>query len=264
MDEFKLYVVGPVGAEQDLTLRAREVLGRACLVLARDEGWARGRLEGLGSKARLLASGDEAALAHVLEALAEGEVAWLVQELDDLAGAAQALVCALLGRGVELVSVPGGSERVGGLAVSGLPADRFTALGPLPGSPVERAALWRRYAGERLTLVCEARGEELDEVLGEAAAYLGERRVAVYQGEEVWRGPASEADTSGWAGRVTLVIEGAGAEPEWTEERVVEEVRAMLEAGASARDTAREVARRSGRPRRQVYELALSASREEE
>jgi 16S rRNA (cytidine1402-2'-O)-methyltransferase len=264
MDDQKLYMVGPVGAEQDLTLRAREVLGRAGLVVAWDEGWARGRLEGLGSEARLLASGDEGALAQILEALAEGEVAWLVRELDDLAGTAQALVRALLDRGVELVSVPGGSERMGGLAASGLPADRFTALGALPGSPAQRVALWRRYAGERLTLVCEARGEELGEVLGEAAAHLGARRVAICQGEEVWRGPVSEADTSGWAGRVTLAIEGAGAEPEWTRQRVLEEVRAMRAAGASARDAVREVARRAGWPRRQVYELALSASCEEE
>jgi 16S rRNA (cytidine1402-2'-O)-methyltransferase len=263
MDELKLYVVGPIGAGQDLTLRAQEVLGRAGLVVAQDGGWARSCLEGLDSEARLLASGDEGALAQILEAWAAGEVAWLVRELDDLAGTAQALVHALLERGVELISVPGGSESMGALVASGLPADRFTALGPLPASPAQRVALWQRHAHERLTLVCEARGEDLDVVLREAAAHLGARRVAVCQGEAVWRGPVDEVGTPGWAGRVTLVIEGAGAEPEWTRERVREEVRAMLAAGASARDTAREVARRSGWPRRQVYELAL-VSREEE
>jgi 16S rRNA (cytidine1402-2'-O)-methyltransferase len=263
MDELKLYVVGPVGAEQGWTLRAREVLGRARLVVARDVGWVRGCLGGLGSEARLLASGDEGALTQILEALAAGEVAWLVRELDDLAGTAQELLHALLEQGVELVSVPGGSERMGGLVASGLPADRFTALGPLPTSPAARAALWQRYAGERLTLVCEVQGEDMGAVLGEAAAHLGARRVAVCQGEEVWRGPVDEVDLSGWAGRVTLVIEGAGDAPQWTRERALDEVRLMLAAGASARDTAREVARRAGWPRRQVYELALSASREE-
>jgi 16S rRNA (cytidine1402-2'-O)-methyltransferase len=227
------------------------------------EGWAQSGLGGLGSEARLLASDDEGARAQILEALAAGEVAWLVRELNDLAGAAQELVRALLHRGVEWVSVPGGSESMGGLVASGLPADRFTALGPLPASPAKRAALWRRYVHERLTLVCEVWAEDLDEVLAEAAARLGARRAAICQGEDVWRGPVGEADTSGWVGRVTLVIEGADAEPEWTQERVLEEVRAMLAAGASARDTAREVARRSGRPRRQVYELALQASRDE-
>jgi 16S rRNA (cytidine1402-2'-O)-methyltransferase len=264
MDEFKLYVVGPVGAEQDLTLRAREVLARALLVVARDVEWARGRLEGLGSEARLLGSGDEGTCAQIVEALTAGEVAWLVGELDDLAGAAQGLVGALLNRGVELVSVPGGSQVLGGLVASGLPADRFTALGRLPPSPAERAALWQRFAGETMTLVCEAQGENLDEVVGEVVAQLGARRIAIGQGETVWRGLARVAELSGWVGRVTLAIEGAGAEPEWTQERVLEAVRAMLAGSASARDTAREIARRSNWPRRQVYGLALSLLREED
>jgi 16S rRNA (cytidine1402-2'-O)-methyltransferase len=209
-----------------------------------------------------LESGRKDALARITSALAEGEVAWLALDLDEWSGPAQGLLRALLGRGAELVSVPGASSWVAGLVASGLPADRFTALGVLPGSPAERGALWVRSAREPLTLVCEVRGEDLDAVLDEALTDLGDRPFAVYQAGEVWRGRVRESCAWEWAGRVTLVLGGAATEPDWTRERVLEEVRALLDAGTSTSATARDVARRSGWPRRRVYELALLASRD--
>jgi 16S rRNA (cytidine1402-2'-O)-methyltransferase len=202
-------------------------------------------------------------LERTFAALAQGEVAWLVMELDELAEPARRLARALLGRGVELVAVPGASTMVAGLVASGLPADRFTALGVLPASLGERETLWKRFAADPLTVVCGVRDQELGEVLSEALAHLGDRRIAVSLTNEVWRGQMSEGLTLDWNGDVTLVIEGAGSEPDWTSERVLDEVRARLDAGTSPRDTAREVARRSGWSKRQVYEWALRVSRDE-
>jgi 16S rRNA (cytidine1402-2'-O)-methyltransferase len=217
----------------------------------------------VGVQAEVLESGCEGALARVVSALAEGEVAWMALGMDEWSGPAHELVRALLERGVELVAVPGGSSWVAGLVASGLPADRFTALGLLPRSPSERLSLWSRFAHESLTLVCEVCGEDLAEALAEVWAHLGDRPVAVYQAGEVWRGTAREGAAWDGSGRVVLAIAGAGSEPEWTRERVQREVQALLDAGASPSDTAREVARRSRWPRRQVYELVLLVSRDE-
>ena len=263
IDVNKLYLVGPVGAWQYLTLRARDVLCRACLVVVYEEDQACLRLENVGVQTRLVESGDADALERVLAALAQGEVAWLVMGLDELAGPANRLLCALLDQGVELNSVPGASIAVEELVASGLPVDRFTALGVLPSLPTERLALWSRFARDSLTVVCEVQGEDLSEVLREALAHLGERRIVMGQADEVWRGKMSEGATLDWHGDATLVIEGAGSDLDWAQERVLDEVRVLLDAGASLRDTAREVARRSGWSKRQVYEWALRASREE-
>jgi 16S rRNA (cytidine1402-2'-O)-methyltransferase len=210
----------------------------------------------------LLASRREDALSAILDGLALGEVAWLVVELDELAGPAHRLVRALLEQGVELVSVPGASLMVEGLVASGLPADRFTALGLLPASGTERRALWARLARDPLTLVCRVRPEDLHEVLDELQAYMGDRPVAVCQAGEVWRGPVRDGSALDAQETVTLVIGGADSEPDWTRERVLDEVHERLAAGMSPRDVSREVARRSGWPRRRVYEMILSLSRD--
>ena len=124
-------------------------------------------------------------------------------------------------------------------------------------------ALWGRFAREPSTLVCEILGEALDEVLDEVLAHLGDRPFAVCQAGDVWRGQVRAGAAWEWSGRVTLVIGGAGTEPDWTRERVLNEVQALLDAGTSPSSTARQVARRSGWPRRQVCELALLVSRDE-
>jgi 16S rRNA (cytidine1402-2'-O)-methyltransferase len=259
----KLYLVGPVGAWRDLSLRARDLLSRVDLILVQDADRVRPYLEELGPQALLLESGGEGALAGILAALAEGEAAWLVMRISELAGETQALLRALLAEGVDLVSVPGASPMVEGLVASGLPADRFTALGPLPVDREERAALWAVYAHEPATTVCEVRAEDLGAVLSEVLTYLDDRRIAVCQGQDVWRGHVSDPDLTGWEGWVTLVIGGADTTPDWTQERVMDEVRAALAAGGSPSGVAREISRRSGWARRKVYELALEASRGE-
>lgn len=263
MDVNKLYLVGPVGEWQDLTLRAREVLRRARLIVVCDASRVRPDLDQVGVRARLLESGRQDALAEILSALAEGEVAWLAMRLDELAGPAQSLARALLDQGVELVSVPGASATVSGLVASGLPADRFTALGLLPTDAAKRLSLWPRVVHDPMTVVCEVWAEDLDDVLGEVLTHLGDRRIAVCQGNDVWRGQVSEYAALDWEGCVTLAIEDAGSEPDWSQDRVLGEARALLDAGASPSDASRQIARLSGWPRRQVYELVLSISRDE-
>jgi 16S rRNA (cytidine1402-2'-O)-methyltransferase len=263
MERTKLYLVGPVGEWQDLTLRARDLLCSAGLIVVQDEGQVRRPLVEIGAQGQLLESGREDALASILAALAEGEVAWLVERIGELSGQSLRLVDALLARGVDLDSVPGASAMIGGLVAAGLPADRFTALGLLPDSLLDRRALWSRFARDPMTLVCEVRADDLGAVLSQVLAALGDRQVAIGQGRDVWRGPVSEAHPFKWDGLVTLTIAGADASPDWSRERVMEEMRALLAAGTSPRDTAREVSRRSGWPRRQVYELVVRVSREE-
>jgi len=243
-------------------MRARAVLRRARMVVVQDAAQARPHLLDLGVRSQPLESGRGDALTCILAALAEGEVAWLAMQIGEMAGAARHLVEELLERGVDLASVPGASAMVSGLVAAGLPANQFTALGHLPSSPLDRAKLWSRVVHDDMTLVCEVEPGDLGEVLREVLASLGDRRIAVC-GQDVWRGLASEVPASEWGGPVTLVLAGAGPDSDWTRERVLDQVRVSLDAGASLRDTVREVARRSGWSRRQVYELAILSSRDE-
>jgi 16S rRNA (cytidine1402-2'-O)-methyltransferase len=190
-----------------------------------------------------------------------GDVAWLLARVTDLAGAAHHLLVALLEQGVVLASVPGASAAISGLAVSGLPTDRFTFLGLLPELSESRRALLLRVAGEGRTVVCEVIADHVPGVLADIQTFLGDRQVALYQDRDVWRGRASQAGVRPGAGRWVLVIEPAEPDQAWTIGRVRGEVRGLLAAGMSSRDVAREVAQRSGWPKRVVYQMALPGVR---
>jgi len=113
--------------------------------------------------------------------------------------------------------------------------------------------------------LCGVRGAFLRRALEDIRAALGERRIAVCREltklhEEIFRGTLSEAieHFAEPRGEFTLVVQGA-QEPaaEATDDDLRAELRRLRTLGASARDAAADVARRTGVPRRRVYALSL-------
>jgi 16S rRNA (cytidine1402-2'-O)-methyltransferase len=255
----KVYVVGPWPQDvRDAPLRMVRILGQVSLVVARDAALAQRALSACGvqtpfRQARTDPADEAAAIGRNLES---GDVAWLFERLADLQGPAAQLLQALGAAGVELLPVPGPSATLSALAVSGLPATRFTWLERLPVRSEARRARLREVAGERETLIAEVAGEDLPALLADVEAVLGERPLAVYGAGRVWRGSTAQAPPEE-KGAVTLVIAGAAEEVVWSEDAVRERAQALLEAGRSVRDAAREVAARSGWPRKRVYRLLI-------
>jgi 16S rRNA (cytidine1402-2'-O)-methyltransferase len=254
----ELFIVGPLGEScQDVPLRALRILRQAALIVVQDVGDAHQVLGRLGVQARVLAADEAGAREAILRTLAVGDVAWLIAQVAELSGPAHRLLVSLLEQGVVLASVPGASAAISGLAISGLSADRFTFLGLLPESPQVRRSLLQRVVGERWTVVCEVMIGHVPDVLGDVLALLGDRQVALYQDQDVWRGRASQAGAWPGTGRWVLVIERAESDQAWTTGHVRDEVHELLAAGMSPRDVAREVAQRSGWPKRKVYQMVL-------
>jgi 16S rRNA (cytidine1402-2'-O)-methyltransferase len=259
----KLYVVGPLGDRwQDVPIRAWRILGEVRVVVSWDVEGARGLLGWADIRTPLLEIGDADALQTIMGALRAGDVAWLAVRPAELSGSARRLLLALSERDIEPLSVPGPSQEIAGLVVSGLPTDSFTLLGTISGSRSERCSLLERVADEPRTIVCEVTAEHLPDAMRDVLAYLGDRRVALYGEWGAWRGQASQARSWPSEERLTMVIEGAGQDLAWTRERTRDEVHKLLDAGATVRDAAREVASRSGWSRRQVYRLAMSLCKE--
>jgi 16S rRNA (cytidine1402-2'-O)-methyltransferase len=254
-----LYMVDvPPGGADALTLRARRVLNEAVLILAGRE--ARDRLARAGGTGDvpLLSPHDAApagAVAAVRAALDEGDVAWAAPDLAQWTAHERALLRALLAAGVEVLPVPGGSEWVACLVVSGLPSDRFTYLGEMLADAELRRAALVHVAGERHTLIWHVQGSMLPEALDDAAALLGDRAAALCSERGAWRGPLSAVPREQI--NAYLVVGGAGEEQPWTEARVRARVRQCLAEGMSTRDAARAVAEAGRWPRRQVYQIVL-------
>jgi 16S rRNA C1402 (ribose-2'-O) methylase RsmI len=139
--------------------------------------------------------------------------------------------------------------------MSGLPADRFTFLGAL--ETVSRRERLRAMARVRHTLICQIASADLVAALSDIRAQLGQRRIALWQGSDIWRGTWSEVPPRPREGICTLVIEGSKEKPIWSENQVRQAARAMRMAGHSPSDTARDIASRSGWARRAVYRLVI-------
>jgi 16S rRNA (cytidine1402-2'-O)-methyltransferase len=209
------------------------------------------------------------ALAAVSDALSKGDVAWVLPACDVPGQADTAFLQGLLAKGVNVLSVPGGSMLIAALVCSGLPTVRFSYLGRLPSSSSERRSVLERVAYERHTLAWLARVGDLHAVLRDVESVLGDRRMACAQcgRQQVWRGQVGEAQAwlasaqleAGFVpdSRCYIFVEGAVQERVWTEAQVRAEVLALLSGGESTRDAARVVAQRSGWRRRAVYQIAV-------
>jgi 16S rRNA (cytidine1402-2'-O)-methyltransferase len=272
-----LYVVGtPIGNMEDLTDRARRVLAEVDLVAAEDTRTAGRLLARIGVKARLMSvfEGNEHARApRLVEQLAGGISVALITEcgtpaISDPGGI---LVAACVHAGIAVVPVPGASAVTTVLSASGLAVERFRFEGFLPRRGVARSRRIDVLLHDDAAAVIYESPRRLAQTLSELAERLGARRALVAREvtkmhEEFVRGTlpelAARYDGQPVKGELVLVIEGrAEAEGETLSDDEIEELmRSQLAAGVSARDVARDLAQQTGRPRRELYALAIRLS----
>jgi 16S rRNA (cytidine1402-2'-O)-methyltransferase len=274
-----LFVVAtPIGNLGDMTLRAIDVLRGVPLVAAEDTRltrrlWARHAIDTrlVSYHARSLAARRDELLAH----LAAGADLALVTDagtplVSDPGGE---LVAAWAERGGRVVPIPGASAVLAALVAAGLPAARWSFEGFLPRRGRERRErLARISADDRPTVLFEAPGRTAATLADLAAAAGTERRAAVCREltklhEETWRGGLGELSERAAAdpprGEVTIVVAGAdeanpapvgstaAARPTLGEARA--EVDRLVGQGLSRSHAAREVAQRTGLPRRDLF-----------
>jgi 16S rRNA (cytidine1402-2'-O)-methyltransferase len=262
----------PIGRPEDASPRLAAALAGAGLVAAEDTRRLRRLCADLGVEpgGRVVSyfEGNEAARTPVLlEALEQGEEVLLVTDagMPSVSDPGYRLVSAAVDADVPVTALPGPSAVLTALAVSGLPVDRFCFEGFLPRKAGERARRLAALAAEERTLVLfEAPHRTAAALAALAEAFGGRRRAAVCREltkthEEVRRGTV--ADLAAWAeggvrGEVTIVV--AGAEPVAEVAADPASYRAAVTAlegqGTSRKDAVREVARRAGVPKREVYD----------
>jgi 16S rRNA (cytidine1402-2'-O)-methyltransferase len=271
-----LYVVAtPIGNLEDITVRALRVLGAVTLIAAEDTRTTRHLLDRHGIRARLVAFTDHnkaRAIPRLLTALEAGDVA-VVSEAGTpaISDPGYDLVVAAIGAGHTVTALPGASALLVALMVSGLPAREFTYLGFLPRAPADRRRVLADAAAEPRTLVLFESPHRLRGALADIATAFGDRPLAVCREltklhEEVFRGTARQAlaHFTEPRGEFTLVIAGAATAPPADEAAALRELEALKRAGAGAREASVVVARRTGVPRRRLYDAWQSLPIEDE
>ena len=264
------YVVStPIGNLEDITLRALRILKEVSLIACEDTRTTRKllqRYEVATATTSYTEHNHKYKTPQILKALADGDVA-LVSEAGTptIHDPGLHLITAALANGFGVVPIPGPSAVMAALAASGLPADRFTFLGFLPGRQSQRRQVWDNAKDAPNTLVAFETPHRLRPSLQEALDILGDRRIAVGREitklyEEWFRGSISEAlaHFTEPRGEFTLVIEAATSVPTGTEAEALDMLRALRAEGMRAQQAVHQVSETLGLQRRTVYSLWLS------
>ena len=268
----------PIGAADDVTLRALDALARADVVAAEDTRRA-AKLMSIHGVARagrpIIPYHDHNGAAQrpaLLARLEAGESIVCVTDAGTplVADPGWKLARAAIERGLPVHALPGASALLAALMVAGLPTNRFLFAGfPPPKSAARRADL-RSLAATPATLVFYESPRRLGPALADMAEILGgEREAAVSREltklhEETRRGTLAElaaayADITP-KGEVVVCV-GPPLERAPDEADMDEALRKAL-GEMRTKDAAKEVAEAFGAPRREVYARALEIARE--
>ncbi len=217
-----LYVTAtPIGNAADITLRALEVLRGCDLIAAEDTRVTQKLLSIHGLSKPLTAYNDHNAARERPKLLAKLRAGARIALVSDagtplVSDPGFKLVREAVGEGLPVHAIPGASAVMTGLALAGLPTDRFLFAGFLPVRQGERRSALAELKSTRATLVFFESAQRLAESLADMAAIFGVRTAAVAREltklhEEVRRGLLSQlaehyATQGPPKGEVTLIV----------------------------------------------------------
>ncbi len=261
-------VATPIGNLEDITYRAVRVLREADLIACEDTRQTRKLLDHYGIQKPTISyhEHNEATRAGELVArLAGGASVALVSDagMPLVSDPGYRVVRAAIDAGIQVEPVPGASAALAALAASGLATDAFSFGGFLPHKPGQRLKLLESLADEQATAIFYEAPHRILESLEAIAQALGPRPVVVAREltkihEEFLRGTAEEvraqlAARDAVKGEITLLIGKATAPPP-DDTPLPEAVEALVSGGMAKMDAIKQVARRRGLSKRQVYD----------
>jgi len=271
-----LYLVAtPIGNLGDISLRALEVLAGVDVIACEDSRVTRKLMDryGIGTPLTPYHEHNAAeARPKLLARLARGEAIALVSDAGTplISDPGFKLVRAAAETGHAVTALPGASATLAALSVAGLPTDRFFFEGFLPPKQVARQKRIAELATVPATLVLFESGPRLADALADLTEGLGARDAAICREltklhEEVRRGTLAElarayADGGETRGEIVIVVAPPGEDA--GEAADVDGLLRQALTRVSLKDAVGEVAVATGRPRREVYQRALTLSKE--
>ncbi len=265
-----LYVVAtPIGNLEDISLRALRILRDVSLIAAEDTRKTKRLLNAYDIRTPATSyyeHNKNMKLEYILKRLTEGDVA-LVSEagMPGISDPGYELIVAAYESDIPVVPVPGPSAIITALAVSGLPADRFSYIGFLPNRTNARQRMLKSITCVTGSIIMLEAPHRLIAALKDIMVIMGDRKIAVCREltklhEEVFRGTVSGAIErfTEPRGEFTLVIEGnrTADKPEITE-AVEKQLRRMYLSGTRAKEAVAAVAGETGISRKELYQTWL-------
>ena len=269
-----IYLVGtPIGNLGDFSPRAIQTLKEADFIAAEDTRVTLKLLNHFSVKKPMVSYFEHNRRERgeqIVARMLAGESCALVTDagMPAVSDPGEDLVALCHERGIRVCAVPGPAAFVTALALSGLPAGRFTFEGFLSVNKRSRKEHLASLAGEARTMIFYEAPHKLPATLRDLYAALGDRRIAIVREitkvhEEVLRTTLGQAAGAyadgGLRGEIVLVIEGAEAPAQDAVllEDAVEIARGRMAAGQSASDAARQTARETGLKKGDLYKALL-------
>ena len=268
-----LYVVAtPIGNLGDITVRALSTLAAAETVLCEDTRTSGKLMERFAIRTKLSPYHEhnaQKARPHILERLQQGATIALISDagMPLVSDPGYRLVKEAVELGIPVTACPGPSAVLTGLALSGLPTDRFLFAGFVPQKQGERRRLFAEFEKLKATLIFFESPHRIIETLHDLATALPGRAVAVTREltklhEEVLRGQAQEiaaqlAARAAVKGEITLLV-GPPTEDEPVSDADIDTAINHALSTMPASKAASEVAKRFNANRAGIYQRILS------
>lgn len=276
-----LYLVPtPIGNLEDMTYRAVRVLQEVHTIAAEDTRHSGLLLKHFDIKKLLVSYHEhnkEAKEAPLMEILLSGHDVAVISDagMPAISDPGADLVAAAIAAEIPVVPLPGPNAALTALIASGLDTREFTFLGFLPKKSSHRKELLERVATYQGTLLFYEAPHRLQASLQELYKYLGNRPIVV--GRELTKKFETFVRTDlerlqkaddfvTIKGEFVLVVGGAVTmETEVTEDKIlttddyVSAVTMLIEDGMAKKEAIREVAKRLGVARRDVYNAVEAA-----
>ena len=268
-----LHVVAtPIGNLRDITIRALATLAAADAILCEDTRTTAKLLERYAIRTKLLPYHEHNAAKvrpGIIEKLRSGMALALVSDAGTplVSDPGYRLVAEALASGIAVTACPGPSAVLTGLALSGLPTDRFTFLGFLPARAGDRKRLYAEFARLQSTLIFFESPHRIVATLAEIEEAWPGRQFAVAREltklhEEVLRGNAGElrealAARAAIKGEITVVAGPPQEQPAASEEEIAAAIEEALETMPAGRAAA-EIARRFDIGKKEIYARILA------
>jgi 16S rRNA (cytidine1402-2'-O)-methyltransferase len=267
-----LYLVGtPIGNLEDISWRAVRVLKEADWIACEDTRHTRRLLDHYGIARPTISyheHNERERTPELIEALTGGAAGALVSDagMPLISDPGYRLVRAAIDHGIRVEPIPGPSALLAALAASGLPGGAFHFGGFLPAKSAARSKVLEALRHEPVPLIFyEAPHriletlEAIDRIMGDRLVVLARELTKVH--EEFLRAPAAEiratlAARPAVKGEITLVIAAASSTAADAPDAglpLAQAVEACIADGMPRMDAIKEVARRRGLSKREVY-----------
>lgn len=266
-----LYLVAtPIGNLKDMTARAVEVLQNVHAVACEDTRVTQKLLNHYGIRTRSFAChshNEREAANHIIAALQQGQSIALVSDAGTplLSDPGALLVQQVHAAGFAVVPIPGASAALAALSASGLGGSDFYFAGFLAQQTSEAQAQLRRIEAMPCSVVLYEAPHRLHKTLTLLAASMPERAACVAREitklHETWyRGSTAElcAQFEGKTVKGECVIVLGSLPEEASDDALVERMLRDALTRLPATKAAAEIAKATGRPRSELYALALS------